>query len=73
MAATKLTGERLVFANAEYFHVTPYVVGSETQVGTTTYDIVDIVGDTLSFTQDENTVNTKEWEFGDSALFETVN
>ena len=73
MAATKLTGERLVFANAEYFHVTPYVVGSETEVGTTTYDIVDIVGDTLSFTQDENTVNAKEWEFGDTPLFETVN
>lgn len=72
-SATKLTGERLVFANAEYFHVTPYEAGSETTVGTTTYDIVDIVGDTLSFTQDENTVNAKEWEFGDTPLFETVN
>lgn len=72
-SATKLTGERLVFANAEYFHVTPYVAGSEESVGDTTYDIVDIVGDTLSFTQDENTINAKEWEFGDTPLFETVN
>ena len=73
MAAQKLTGERLVFANAEYLHITPYTAGSESEVGDVTYDIVDIVGDSLSFEQEENTVNSKEWEFGDTPLFETVN
>lgn len=72
MAVTKLTGDRIVFSNAAYLYVTPYVEGSETQIGDTTYDIVDIVGDSLSFTPDDNTVNTKEWEFGDTPLVETT-
>ena len=72
MAVTKLTGDRIVFSNAAYLYVTPYVEGSETQIGETTYDIVDIVGDSLSFTPDDNTVNSKEWEFGDAPLIENI-
>lgn len=70
MAVTKLDSGRLVFSNAAYLHVTPYV--SEDEIGTTTYDIVNIVADSLSFTPDDNTVNSKEWEFGDTPLFENI-
>lgn len=61
---------RIVLAQADYIHVTPYE--SEDQIGTQTYDIVDIVGDTLSFTPDDNTINSKESEFKDDPLFENV-
>lgn len=71
MAEIKKTDTgRIVLANAEYVHVTPYV--DEDTLGTQTYDIVDIVGDTLSFTPDDNTINAKEGEFKDDPLFENV-
>lgn len=70
MAINRLDSGRIVLSNAAYLHVTPYV--SEDEIGTQTYDIVNIVGDTLSFTPDDNTVNAKEWEFGDTPLFENI-
>jgi hypothetical protein len=70
MAITKTDTGRVVLSNAEYVHVTPYV--NEDTLGTTTYDIVDIVGDSLSFTPDDNTINAKESEFKDDPLFENV-
>lgn len=70
MSIVKTDTGRIVLANAEYVHVTPYV--DEDTIGTTTYDIVDIVADTLSFTPDDNTVNSKDSEFKDEALFENV-
>ena len=70
MAITKTDTGRVVLANAEYIHVTPYV--DEDTLGTQTYDIVDIVADTLSFTPDDNTINAKDGEFKDDALFENV-
>ena len=70
MAITKTDTGRIVLANAEYVHVTPYA--DEDTIGTKTYDIVDIVADTLSFTPDDNTINAKDSEFKDDALFENV-
>ena len=70
MAIKTLDSGRIVLSNAKYLHVTPYE--SEDKIGTQTYDIVNIVGDTLSFTPDDNTVNSKEWEFGDTPLFENI-
>lgn len=70
MAVTKLDSGRIVFSNAAYLHVTPYT--DEDTMGTTTYDLVNIVGDTLSFTPDDNTVNSKASEFSDSPLFENI-
>lgn len=70
MAIKKLDSGRIVLSNAKYLHVTPYV--SEDKIGTQTYDIVNIVGDSLSLTPDDNTVNAKEWEFGDTPLFENI-
>lgn len=70
MAFKKLDSGRIVLSNAAYLYVTPYT--SEDTIGTETYDIVNIVGDSLSFTPDDNTVNAKEWEFGDTPLFENI-
>lgn len=70
MAITSLTGDRIVLSNADYLIVTPYT--SESIIGDKSYDIVDIVGDTLSFTPDDNTVNSKESEFSDAPLFENI-
>lgn len=70
MALNRLDSGRIVLSNAEYFHVTPYV--NEDTIGDVTYDIVNIVADTLSLTPDDNTVNAKEWEFGDTPLFENI-
>lgn len=66
----KTDSGRLVFSQAEYVHVTPYK--NEDEIGEVTYDIVNIVGDTLSFTPDDNTVNAKESEFKDDPLFENI-
>lgn len=70
MAITKTDTGKVVLANAAYIHVTPYV--DEDTLGDTTYDIVDIVGDTLSFTPDDNTINAKDSEFKDDPLFENI-
>lgn len=61
---------RVVLSNAEYVHITPY--SSENTLGNQTYDIVDIVSDTLSFTPDDNTINAKESEFSDMPIFENI-
>lgn len=70
MALQTLDSGRIVLSNAEYFHVTPYI--NEDTIGDVTYDIVNIVADSLSLTPDDNTVNAKEWEFGDTPLFENI-
>lgn len=70
MAISKTDTGRIVFSQAEYVHITPYV--DEDTLGTETFDIVNIVGDTLSFTPDDNTVNAKESEFKDDPLFENI-
>lgn len=70
MAVTTLDTGRVIFSNAKYVNFTPYT--SEDEIGAVTYDIASIVGDTLSFTPDDNTVNAKESEFKDDPLFESV-
>lgn len=66
----KLDDGRIVLSNAEYVHITPYT--DEDTIGNVTYDVVNIVGDSLSFTPDDNTVNSKESEFKDDPLFENI-
>ena len=71
MAIKKLDTGRIVLSNAAYLHVTRWK--NEDEIDTkTSYDIKNIVGDTLSFTPDDNTVNDKPWEFGDTPLFENI-
>lgn len=70
MAIEQTNLGRIFLSNASRLLVTPYI--DEDTVGTTTYDIISIVADTLSITPDDNTINTREWEFGDTPLYETV-
>lgn len=63
------TGQRR-FQDAKGMYVTPY--DSDGYLGTTTYDIHDIVGDTLSITQDDADRTEIPWEFGDDALDENI-
>lgn len=70
MAVTTLDSGRIVFSNASHLYVTPYT--AEDTIGTSTYDIRAIVADSISIEQDENTVNTKDWEFGSTPLFENI-
>lgn len=70
MGVTKTNTGRIVCSNAAYVHITPWL--NEDTIGAETFDIIDIVGDTLSFTPDDNTVNSKEAEFKDDPLFENI-
>lgn len=70
MAIVQTNSGRIFLSNAKRLLVTPYV--DEDTVGNTTYDIISIVADTLSITPDDNTINAREWEFGDTPLYETV-
>jgi hypothetical protein len=68
-------GERTVFSNAAYVRVTPWVKDEETdkmEVGTKTYDITEVVADTMSVEQADNDVNTIEHEFSSSPLYENI-
>ena len=70
MAVIKTDTGRIVLANAAYVHITPWT--DEDTIGTDTIDVTNIVGDSLSFTPDDNTVNAKESEFKDDPLFENI-
>ena len=70
MAILKTDTGRIVLANAAYVHITPWT--NEDTIGADTIDVTNIVGDTLSFTPDDNTVNAKESEFKDDPLFENI-
>lgn len=66
--------ERTVFSNAAYVRVTPWVKGEDDKltVGKETYDITEVVADTISVEQAENDVNTIEHEFSSSPLYENI-
>lgn len=75
MATTILDSGRRVFANLKYLYFTPWTTdesGAES-VGNTTYDLVNIVGDSTSVEQDENEVNELAHEFSNEPLYENVN
>ena len=63
---------RIICSNAAYVHITPWDNEDGFGASPVTYDVVDIVGDSLSFTPDDNTVNAKESEFKDDPLFENI-
>lgn len=67
---TVLDSTRRVFANLKYLYFTPWT--DESTLGTTTYDIVNIVGDTTSVEQEDNEVNEIPHEFSSEPLYENV-
>lgn len=68
--ATVIDAGRRVFSNLKYLYFTPWT--DESTVGTTTYDLVNIVGDTTSVEQEDNEVNSIEHEFSSESLYENV-
>lgn len=72
MSATykKLNIGQQHFMDAKGLFVTPY--GSDGLLGETTYDINDIVGDTINITPDDATKNETPHEFTDDPLLENT-
>lgn len=68
--ATVLDAGRRVFANMKYLYFTPWT--DDATLGETTYDLVNIVGDTTSNEQAENEVNELPHEFSSEPLYENV-
>lgn len=61
---------RRVFANLKALIFTPWT--DENTLGDTSYDLVNIVGDTTSVEQADNNVNALEHEFSSEPLYENV-
>lgn len=70
MAVTVLDSNRRVFTNLKYIYFTPW--SNESTLGTTTYNLVNIVADTTSVEQADNDVNSLDSEFTDNPLYENV-
>lgn len=70
MATTVIDAGRRVFSNLKYLYFTPWT--DESTVGDTTYDLVNIVGDTTSVEQEDNEVNSIEHEFSNEPLYENI-
>lgn len=70
MAATVIDAGRRVFSNLKYIYFTPW--DDEAKPGTTTYDLVNIVGDTTSLEQADNEINALEHEFSNEPLYENI-
>ena len=61
---------RRVFANLKALIFTPWT--DENTLGDTSYDLVNIVGDTTSVEQADNNVNALDHEFSSEPLYENV-
>lgn len=73
MAKQKMDTGVVTLSNAIGMEITPYVKSGDALIlGSTTYDITEIVADTVSITPDDNEVNTTDAEFRDTPLFENV-
>lgn len=70
MAKIVLDSERRVFTNLKAILFTPWT--NESTIGETTYDLVNIVGDTTSVEQADNNVNEIEHEFSSEPLYENI-
>ena len=68
--SVKVIENGMVFQDAKNLFITPYTDAKT--LGDNTYDIRSIVADSMSIEQDDNSVNTKDWEFGDSPLLENT-
>lgn len=68
MAVTQLKGSVFVH-KASHLYYTPWVYSSGVwKPGTSTYDIVEILADSISIEQGDPTTETVDWEFGDTPL-----
>ena len=68
MAVTQLKGSVFVH-KASHLYYTPWVYSNSVwKPGTSTYDIVEILADSISIEQGDPTTETVDWEFGDTPL-----
>lgn len=81
MAIVRTSSGQVMLYNANHLFVTPYfkdnngnwvLPSSETDATHSTYDIAAIVADTISIEQDDNDVQSKDWEFGDTPVLENI-
>lgn len=78
MAKTKVVVDsgRTVFTGLKYMYITPWVEEGEGATGLklsdTTYEVVNIVGDSTSIEQEDNDVQEVEHEFSSTPLYEAV-
>ena len=70
MATTILDTGRRVFSNLSSIIFTPWT--DEDTLGTTDYDLANIVGDSTSVEQDDNEVNEIASEFSSEPLYENI-
>lgn len=61
-----------VFTNVKQFIAIPYTDIEGTTLGTTAYVFENLLADSVSFTPDDNTINTKDGETKDEAIIENV-
>lgn len=62
--------ERVIFSNMKSITVTPWT--NESTIGSTTYDLTEVVGDTTSLEQAENESSAIESEFRSTPLYENI-
>ena len=76
MATKKVTVDsgRIVFAGLEYLYMTPWIEAADGKwvLGEDTYDLVNIVGDTVTVEQEDNEVNEIAHEFSSEPLYENT-
>lgn len=74
MTPTIVDSGRRVFTNMKYLYFIPWVKGQDGgyTLGSEAYDLVNIVGDTVSVEQAENEVNEIPHEFSSEPLYENV-
>ena len=70
MADQIIDSGKRVFTNLKALKFTPWT--DDTTVGTTTYDLVNIVGDSTTVEQADNDVTSIEHEFKSEPLYENV-
>jgi hypothetical protein len=65
---------RIVFTGLKYMYITPWekTEDGKLTLSSTTYEIVNIVGDTTSLEQEDNDVQEVEHEFSSTPLYEAV-
>lgn len=69
MATTDLAPTAWKLGNPTKILLTPY---NGSVIGTTTYQLDDVVGDSFAITQEDNTTNTVEGETKSEAIFEII-
>lgn len=71
---TTFDSGRRVFTNLKYIYFTPWTKSEsgEDQIGSTTYDLVNIVGDTTTIEQEDNEINEIAHEFSSEPLYENI-